>query len=730
MKIGENDRIVFIRTRKTEGRNNRFYVHEVFTEDEIKKLGDQQTDAAPDDTGRMYRNASEFYRNILASVMNVKAEHRENIEQTFDDAVSDADESQVAAALDAAQELRIRTLLPHNPADTAAETAKLAAEYRFRGKIETVENWSEEQLRSQMERLRKKRPDLTEDELFEYAQKEADALVDQDGTVLINVNNVRPADVRFKLSHEISGHEGLAAVFGQDGENALYDLVWQDCRNNPDFQKIMDRYHLRRKKTDEEGNPVPDEDTGEDIFEDLDREEQRLAAAEFLANLAETNGVPLAEIYLDHKAEIDAWGREHSHDPRDLRESAKDRMIKDWMADTGFKPEQPSWLKQFLAKIRLWLHQHGWVKMKHISDEQILALLANADRNVRRSSSAARRAAEGRTFKVQGSTSGEIRYSAVNAVPSKAGFTVEHVNENAGQEFNAAKGVVVQPEMIYKTEDVPAEQPQKWLRERCKEYAETHNISGEHNTPALGDGVTVTVGSVKAVLNHPGSDIKNNLIASIPDMLKDAVFIQTENNGKSKTHLLAAKVRYGENSRYIAGMVIHENQGKYYYDHELVEIEKADIQSSLPGTTGVGSESASVLNVIQDVLFSSGFDKKSSNNVKFSVNDGLTVQEQKMVDLFKPLVKRNIPDPDISHIYWAKMLEKRFGIRISAKDARFYALQALRQNRAAFSSMVMKRNIKLRDKWLMENVPMYAEIVNFTGKTDFKIKPSSRFHGE
>ena len=44
----------------------------MFTEDEIKKLGNQQTDAAPDFSGRMYRNASEFYRTIIARVMNVK----------------------------------------------------------------------------------------------------------------------------------------------------------------------------------------------------------------------------------------------------------------------------------------------------------------------------------------------------------------------------------------------------------------------------------------------------------------------------------------------------------------------------------------------------------------------------------------------------------------------------------------------------------------------------------
>lgn len=189
-------------------------------------------------------------------------------------------------------------------------------------------------------------------------------------------------------------------------------------------------------------------------------------------------------------------------------------------------------------------------------------------------------------------------------------YLVELGNTNAGQDFNHAKGVIVQLNMIYKQGEASTVQPQKWLRKHCLEYAKIHHVIGENDTPDWGNGVKVTVGSVKAVLNHPGSDIKNNLIAVIPELLKNAVFIQAENNGKSKTYLLASKVRYGEKKCFIVGMVIHENNGKYYYDHELVEVENAETQSSLPGTTGVGSDAASILSVFQNALFASGFDKK------------------------------------------------------------------------------------------------------------------------
>ncbi|MBS1369738.1 MAG: hypothetical protein HPZ91_07245 [Lentisphaeria bacterium] len=80
VQIGGNRKIVFVRTRQAEGRPNRFYVHEVFTEDEIEKLGSRQTDATSGKPDRLYRNASEFYRNIIASVMNIKPEPGENQE--------------------------------------------------------------------------------------------------------------------------------------------------------------------------------------------------------------------------------------------------------------------------------------------------------------------------------------------------------------------------------------------------------------------------------------------------------------------------------------------------------------------------------------------------------------------------------------------------------------------------------------------------------------------------
>ena len=316
-----------------------------------------------------------------------------------------------------------------------------------------------------------------------------------------------------------------------------------------------------------------------------------------------------------------------------------------------------------------------------------------------------------------------IGYTLETAIASKAGYRVERVNENAGREFNEAKGVIAQAGMVYKHGEVPADQPQKWLRQHCVEYAKKHHILGDHETPSLGDGVKVSVGSVKAVLNHPGSDIKNNLIAVIPEMLKNAVLIQVENNGRNKTCLLAAKVRYGENDRFIVGMIIHETNGKYYYDHEFVEIENAEFQSGLPGTTGVDFESASVISIIQNALFASGFNKKDAKNIKFSLEQYSDAERGDIVTFLKPYVGRAMERSDADYL---KHLRKNGFNVASEEDAHVFASEA----KSANERDARIQGAKSRDEWLIQNNYWFGKLFEITGKTDFVIRPSNKFIGE
>jgi hypothetical protein len=63
-------KIVFIRIRENEGRPKLFYVHEVFTDEEIKKSEAMQTvEISKKPTNG---NASDLYRSILNSILSVK----------------------------------------------------------------------------------------------------------------------------------------------------------------------------------------------------------------------------------------------------------------------------------------------------------------------------------------------------------------------------------------------------------------------------------------------------------------------------------------------------------------------------------------------------------------------------------------------------------------------------------------------------------------------------------
>lgn len=72
VRIGEEEKVVFVRTREAQGTPNRFYVHEVFTEDEIKKRVDS-IDGSDHTTGSRYNGPLDFYKNLIANYLKVKS---------------------------------------------------------------------------------------------------------------------------------------------------------------------------------------------------------------------------------------------------------------------------------------------------------------------------------------------------------------------------------------------------------------------------------------------------------------------------------------------------------------------------------------------------------------------------------------------------------------------------------------------------------------------------------
>lgn len=238
-----------------------------------------------------------------------------------------------------------------------------------------------------------------------------------------------------------------------------------------------------------------------------------------------------------------------------------------------------------------------------------------------------------------------IKYSLRDATPSKEGYTVIAVNEYAGEEFNASKGVIIPEYAIFSPTDVPTEgDTLRWARQRCLDYARKNGIIGEHPAECLGEGALVMVGvsGLKSAINHGKSDEKLNLIAAIPAMLHNAVLVQTERLGQNTSHLLAAKVRYGKDRRLLVGMVIHENNRRYFYNHETCEIKEAEtLQRTLEKQpVAMQRSTASTINVIHDRLMSSGLDKKDERNTKFSLRSQTNpiVQDGKVRDEYQDLL--------------------------------------------------------------------------------------------
>lgn len=336
---------------------------------------------------------------------------------------------------------------------------------------------------------------------------------------------------------------------------------------------------------------------------------------------------------------------------------------------------------------------------------------------------------------------GMDKYTLENAKASKEGYRVERVNENAGRELTEAQGVVCEVNQVFNPEEAPEKGFKGWVLKKIREYETAHPLKGKYDTPALAGEVNIVESSIRSIGNHAGPDAKYNLYPAIPDMLKNAVLIQTEAHDAqgsssvlSRSHLLATKVRYGENS-YVVVMVIHESNGEFYYDHSLLllkegelgnrkaEIDEAEESKWNPAkTAGPASSSAQLLRVAREALLSSGFDTKSEKNLRFSIEQYSDADWSDMVTYLKAKVGNLLTKPDGEY---KKMLESVGMECYSEADAHACAVEAMQQNERE----IRERGKQRRDKWIYENELLYRLVVDFAGSDKFTLVPDS-FTGE
>ena len=280
--------------------------------------------------------------------------------QFAEDATAEA--LQTAAA--DVQRLQLKQMMPHNPEDTEQAVLQEAGAYGV--PIQTTRAWTDEQVQILIERAGIPQDIAPGDrqKFIDRIKMKQKAIWNPDGTITINTAVVRPSSVPFVVAHELLVHEGLARVFNPSAKKELMDTIWKDFGETDLMKSIVRRYGLRRSRTDE---------VGEVYQEEMTDPERREAAEEFLAHLGETNGVPLETIYTQNQDEIDAWASSKK------LQGSREHLTREWMYETGYRPERPGWLRQLISAIRVWLRQHGFTKLvSTLSDQDIQYILAKA----------------------------------------------------------------------------------------------------------------------------------------------------------------------------------------------------------------------------------------------------------------------------------------------------------------------------------------------------------------
>ncbi len=108
--------------------------------------------------------------------------------------------------------------------------------------------------------------------------------------------------------------------------------------------------------------------------------------------------------------------------------------------------------------------------------------------------------------------------------------------------------------------------------------------------------------------------------------------------------------------------------------------------------------------------------------VRFSIEEYSAEEQERIIDLMRPFVGKYADKEDSEY---ADFLAKR-GIAASEQDARYFASQAAKDNLSA----ARKREKEVENQWHYEHNFWIMHLTDFTGTSDFKIRPSFRFQNE
>ena len=119
------------------------------------------------------------------------------------------------------------------------------------------------------------------------------------------------------------------------------------------------------------------------------------------------------------------------------------------------------------------------------------------------------------------------------------------------------------------------------------------NLRGEYTIADTGEKVTISKVGAKKVTSHSmGNNAHLKSIVAIPQLLKNAIFIEEvpneKENGKYDSYRYYVTGLKIGNEDYTVRLTIGVKNGKYYYDHYLTEIEKGNLIEIANGFTPTG----------------------------------------------------------------------------------------------------------------------------------------------
>ena len=164
-----------------------------------------------------------------------------------------------------------------------------------------------------------------------------------------------------------------------------------------------------------------------------------------------------------------------------------------------------------------------------------------------------------------------------------------------------------------------------------------------------------------------------------------------------------------------SGSMVYENLEEILGEPQAVS--EFLYRAGIDGVTYIGNSS----NVRNYVAFSDQ-DIRVDEHIRFSIEEYSAEEQERIIDLMRPFVGKYADKEDSEY---ADFLAKR-GIAASEQDARYFASQAAKDNLSA----ARKREKEVETKWHYEHNFWIMHLTDFTGTSDFKIRPSFRFQNE